>query len=48
MRTQGAGRWAGQVVQPGGLGSMCPGLRWKIPGEYRAHQWFSLAGEFGV
>ena len=47
MWTCGAGEAMGKDVHPDGLGSVCQGLRWRIPHEYRAHQWLSLAAGFG-
>lgn len=35
-------------VHPSGLSSICQGVRWEIPGEFRAQPRASLAGRFGV
>lgn len=42
----GEDTWSRGRDGTGGLGCVCQVLRWKVPSEYRAHQWLSLAGEF--
>lgn len=47
VQTHGAGEGMGEDMHPDRLGSMNQGPRWKIPGEYMAHQWLHLAGGLG-